>query len=394
MSNYRDQAREIFKSEGLPSIKHEDWKYTNLSKFSNLKSYQNGDIQFDGADFSTNGRNLNIVNGIFDENSSNYPTKLIDVLTFSGVSESKGLPKDFMEIAAFKTNPLIAYNTAMFEDALIIIVKENVVVDELITINRINYKTSEDILTHPRIFICCAKNSSAKFLIHSLDKDAKGKVNAVTEIKSASGSHMNLGILNENSDECNVIDSYSTYQMENSTINLFTLTMGGELHRSNIDFNIKGSGCSNKIGMLMLGKAKDHIDCHFDINHHKNMSNSELVCRSVVNDSAHVIFNGKIVVSENAVGTDSTLYNKNLLLSDSALVNSNPQLEINCDEVKCAHGSTSGYIDNDSLFYLQSRGISRDQAKEILIRGFLSEVVESFNPIYDIGAEALIDGWI
>ena len=124
------------------------------------------------------------------------------------------------------------------------------------------------------------------------------------------------------------------------------------------------------------------------------MSNNELVCRTVVNDSAHVIFNGKIVVSENAVGTDSTLYNKNLLLSDSALVNSNPQLEINCDEVKCANGSTSGFIDYDSLFYLQSRGISRDQAKEILIRGFLSEVVESFNPIEDIGVEALIDRWI
>ena len=102
----------------------------------------------------------------------------------------------------------------------------------------------------------------------------------------------------------------------------------------------------------------------------------------------------QIIVSENAVGTDSTLYNKNLLLSDTALVNSNPQLEINCDEVKCAHGSTSGYIDNDSLFYLQSRGISKQQAKKILIKGFLSEVIDLYNPIDNIMANDLIDGWM
>ena len=113
---------------------------------------------------------------------------------------------------------------------------------------------------------------------------------------------MDLGILNENSDECNVIDSYSTHQMDNSTINLFTLTMGGELHRSNIDFNIKGSGCSNKIGMLMLGKAKDHIDCHFDINHHKNIIDkiNDMISRFPEFVKAHRQFNCSINGAEQA----------------------------------------------------------------------------------------------
>ena len=393
MNNCRNQANKIFKNQGLPNTKHEDWKHTSLSKFNNLKSYNNIGEKFNDIDSSANKNVINIINGIFDEPSSSFPNQFMNVFTSSSVA-NKDLPDKFMAIAEFEKNPLIAYNTSMFEDAVIINVKENTIIDELITINRINYKTSDDVLVQPRIFINCSENSSVKLLVHSFDKDAKGKINAVTEIKSAPGSNINLGILNENSDTCNVVDSYSTYQMDNSTINLFTLTIGGELHRSNIDFNIKGSGCNNKIGMLMLGKKNNHIDCHFDINHYKNMSNNELVCRSVVNDSAHVIFNGKIIVSENAVGTDSTLYNKNLLLSDTALVNSNPQLEINCDEIKCAHGSTSGYIDNDSLFYLQSRGISKQQAKNILIKGFLSEVVDLYNPIDNIMTNDLIDGWM
>ena len=123
------------------------------------------------------------------------------------------------------------------------------------------------------------------------------------------------------------------------------------------------------------------------------MSNSELVCRSVVNDSAHVIFNGKIVVSENAVGTDSTLYNKNLLLSDNALVNSNPQLEINCDEVKCAHGSTSGNLDQDAIFYLCSRGINISKAHEILIKGFTSKLLELFDS-EALSLDQKVEEWI
>ena len=125
----------------------------------------------------------------------------------------------------------------------------------------------------------------------------------------------------------------------------------------------------------MLGADSDHIDYHTNINHISGQSTNHFTCRSLLKDNSIGIFNGKILVQEGASGTDSTLNNNNLLLSDKSEIQSNPQLEINCEDVKCAHGSTSGNLDKEALFYLRSRGISRMDALELMVKGFAYEVV-------------------
>ena len=129
----------------------------------------------------------------------------------------------------------------------------------------------------------------------------------------------------------------------------------------------------------MLGADKDHIDYHTNINHLSTYTSSNFSCRSLLKDSAHGIFNGKILVSKQAVGTNSALNNNNLLLSDKSEIQSNPQLEINCEDVKCSHGSTSGNLDAESIFYLQSRGIDKIKARQMLIEGFISGLLSSFD---------------
>ena len=121
----------------------------------------------------------------------------------------------------------------------------------------------------------------------------------------------------------------------------------------------------------------DHIDYHTNINHQSGHSISNFLCRSMLKDSANGIFNGKILVSQGASGTNARLNNNNLLLSDKTQMQSNPQLEINCEDVKCSHGSTTGNLDKDALFYLRSRGIDKAEAKEILIEGFISKLLAS-----------------
>ena len=129
----------------------------------------------------------------------------------------------------------------------------------------------------------------------------------------------------------------------------------------------------------MLGSANNHIDYHVNINHRIGHSISNFLCRSMLRDSARGIFNGKILVEEKASGTSAKLNNNNLLLSDLSSMQSNPQLEINCEDVKCAHGSTSGNLDQDALFYLRSRGINISEAHKILIKGFTSKLLEPFD---------------
>jgi Fe-S cluster assembly protein SufD len=143
----------------------------------------------------------------------------------------------------------------------------------------------------------------------------------------------------------------------------------------------------------MLGSDTNHIDYHANVNHKIGNSVSNFLCRSLLKDKARGVFNGKILVEENASGTSATLNNNNLLLSDLAAMQSNPQLEINCEDVKCAHGSTSGNLDQDALFYLCSRGISISKAHEILIKGFTSKLLDSFDTV-DLSLDQQIKDWI
>ena len=160
-----------------------------------------------------------------------------------------------------------------------------------------------------------------------------------------------------------------------------------------MEISINGEGCNNNFGVLMLGTDKDHIDYHVNINHISGQSTNNFNCKSLLKDSSIGIFNGKILVAKGASGTDSTLNNNNLLLSDKSEIQSNPQLEINCEDVKCAHGFTSGNLDKDALFYLQSRGINKQDARAILIQGFISKLITHFDS-GSLCLEKRIEDWI
>ena len=183
------------------------------------------------------------------------------------------------------------------------------------------------------------------------------------------------------------------HQKDSSQIKFLSTTFGGKLYRSNIDVAINGEGCNNNFGVLILGSDSDHIDYHVNINHISGHSSNQFLCRSVLKDNSIGIFNGKIVVAKGASGTDSILNNNNLLLSENSEIQSNPQLEINCEDVKCAHGSTSGNLDKDALFYLRSRGINEQDARGILMEGFINKLVSYFDLEF-LSLEERIKKWI
>ena len=176
-------------------------------------------------------------------------------------------------------------------------------------------------------------------------------------------------------DEAINISNLYIEQAEGSNYEYFQFVNSGALHRSDIYGKLNGVNSSCSLSGLTLSKNKQHSATYINTDHAKPHCTSSQNFKSILNDMSSGVFNGRTVVQEDSQKTNSIQSNKNLLLSDKALMNSNPQLEIYADDVKCAHGSTAGALDKEALFYMQSRGINREEASSLLIRGFASEQI-------------------
>lgn len=146
--------------------------------------------------------------------------------------------------------------------------------------------------------------------------------------------------------------------------------------RNNLNIEVDASNCETNLNGLYLGKNKDHIDNHTVVDHKKPHCNSNEIYRGILDDESTGVFNGKVFVRPNAQKTNAFQKNNNILLTDNATVNSKPELEIYADDVKCSHGSTTGQIDEEAIFYLQSRGISKKGALKLMINAFAKDALE------------------
>ena len=387
----QNKAKGLFAELGYPLKKDEGWQYTNLDCFSKCVTTDNQiDLSYNNSIYIDHAINIVVMNGKIIKGIDNA-TDGISILQISNEDSNQLLGK-FLEISDFTESGVIAHNTAEFSDALHISVDKTF--NSKIPVNIINIAKdlNSDEVVFPRFYFHAKDGSIAKFFIQHINHNSQGSTNSVSEFYCEESSSIEI-IHSTKSKDQNFLDTLSFLQEDNSSIKFLSSSFGGDLYRSNIDIDINGENCSNNFGILMLGSDTNHIDYHANVNHKIGNSVSNFLCRSLLRDKARGVFNGKILVEENASGTSATLNNNNLLLSDLAAMQSNPQLEINCEDVKCAHGSTSGNLDQDALFYLCSRGISISKAYEILIKGFTSKLLDSFDTV-DLSLDQQIKDWI
>ena len=387
----RNRAKDIFSKIGYPSSKEENWKYTSLKNFNSYKSDSSSKIDYklDESNLLKESINIILCNGELITKDINIDG--LKIQNYEDLINSKN-SKNFLKLFDFSSDGVIAHNTSSFTDALYLSIDSNHELNKPISIINIISNLESDRIIFPRVYIHMNRHSSSKIYIQHISDGAECAVNSVFEFYCDNSSKLEI-IQLSNLKNQEFIDSIYFHQEDNSQINFLSTAFGGKLYRSNIDIAINGKGCNNNFGVLMLGDHNDHIDYHVDINHISGQSINNFNCKSLLKDSSIGIFNGKILVEKGASGTDSTLNNNNLLLSEKSEIQSNPQLEINCEDVKCAHGSTSGNLDKDALFYLRSRGLNKEQAKSVLIQGFISKLITSFNsePLY---LEERIQDWI
>ena len=311
-----------------------------------------------------------MINGVLDNNLSD---QIPDGYCIEPIEDSK--QKKISKIASFNKNPIIANNTANFKHGVYISSKGECE-KPIYLINYLSSQESEAIV-FPRIFIQCDKNSSLKIIEHTVSSsNSKLFDNYVTEINCDENSNLEYYILQTPGKDLLISGNTSIDMHKASNAKIISYTIGGEFIKNYISCNLLEEYSELTLDGIFLGKGKEYIDNDTAIFHNAPYSNSSEKYKGVLKDKSQGSFNGMVYVAKKSHNINSNQYNNNILLSKDAKINSNPQLEIYCDDVQCAHGSTIGELDDDAILYLRSRGIPLIESKNILLNGFVNEVTD------------------
>jgi Fe-S cluster assembly protein SufD len=384
----RSAAAARFEAVGFPSTRDEDWRFTPLAKVSQrawgaASSIQDLTIaQVDQlAMGDSHWHRLVFVNGRLDADLSRVGP-LPSGVRLGGLG--RALAVDSRPLAQFlghqappDQHPFTALNTALFEDGVCLYVGAGIELETPIELLFLTYPGATPASVHPRNLIVLGPHARATVIetYRSLG-DRVHFTNPVTEALVQAGAHLfhyKLGLENERA--VHVGRTAITHERD-SRLTSLTVTLGGALHRNDLDVAMEGPSCEVSLNGLYLGRGEQVVDNHTSIRHIHPSCASREVYVGVLDGQAHGIFNGKVFVTPEAQKTDGKQTNKNLLLSDRARVDTKPQLEIFADDVRCTHGATVGRLDEMGVFYLRSRGVAEPLARKLLTYAFAAEVLE------------------
>lgn len=382
LKSQRQKGFEVFQTLGFPTRKNEDWKYTSVTPFLQESFLTNGSVKTTNAIAPTLGTipemdayRIVIVNGILHEVDSQLPAGVV-VKKFDEVKENEAL-NNFGKAALLNNMPFAALNTALFNHGIYIEVKANTIVDKPLHIVRV-MDAHQPAFIQPRMLIVVNKSAHIK-LVESFESESNAHlfVNGVTEVVMKENAQMEHYLIQEAAKGIALVQQTDVSQVRDSVYNNYTFSLpGASLIRNNLHIAMNESQCESHLFGLYLGGDEQLIDNHSIVDHKMPNCNSNEIYKGVLTGKSTGVFNGKIFVREDAQKTNAFQQNNNLLLSDRATINSKPQLEIFADDVKCSHGSTVGQLSEESMFYLQSRGIGKAAAKRLLVNAFAFDVTE------------------
>ncbi len=378
MASARQAAFEEFVVTGIPA-KSEAWKYTNLSKLlaPGLGEPAAGDERTVTTHIpDCTGWMAVCVNGRFRPDLSRLPDE--PGLTVSGLADALDAdPELASNLGAFadvKDEPMVALNGVFSTDGVYISLDDGVAAGSPIHLVNI-VEGSDAVIVHTRHLVLVGEDASAVIIEHDIAVVGdRALTNSVFEGHVRRGGRLDHYRLQEKRGADHV-DSTYVRQERGSRYLACVVATGVRTVRNNVTVTLAGEDCETTLYGISLGGSASHIDTYTLIDHAApNCTSSELY-KSILCDRATSTFRGKLLVRKDAQKTAAFQSNRNLLLSENAVANALPQLEIYADDVKCSHGATTGVLDQDALFYLRTRGIPRVQARRILIRAFVDEVV-------------------
>jgi Fe-S cluster assembly protein SufD len=374
-------AIRILEDKGVPNNKHEDYKYCNVEavlrkEFKQIEQNFNTLSNKDIAPLKLEEAiNLVVVNGNYNEELSEKI--IVKGLTVKSLTKLSSSEKALLSSQAKSENDaLIALNTAFSGDGIFLQIDKNNVIPMSVHIIYVN-SGSSDFVTNTRSFIHIDGNAELT-LVESFFNIGNTKVfsNFVSEkfvgenAKLTCYTFQNEGALSYSVNTNQVkIDRYSNYSNN-------TFTLSGELVRNNHNIELANEFCEAHLNGLFITKGTQSVDNHTLIDHQKPNCQSNELYKGIAKDKSIGTFNGKIFVRKDAQKTNAYQSSKNILMSDDATINTKPQLEIYADDVKCSHGTSTGKIDTEALFYLKARGIGEENARKLLLQAFAQELID------------------
>lgn len=369
---HRNAAHKVLEDLTFPTRKTEAWKYTPLNdllkqSFSTTASAELIDIKpflIPGLD----AKLLVFINGIFNESLSDEI--ISDTITATSIKKADK-EKRFNTIADNQTI-FTAINTAYFTDGAYIKLSDKTIAEKPIHIIHIATESNASIQNRNLIF--AGKHSELEVIETFISTRSGAFINSFSEIFVNENAKLKQEKI-QNSDVY-LINRAAVYQEKNSKYSINTITLKGSLVRNDITVLVDGENCETILNGLYLPHDKEHVDNHTVVDHLKPHCESKELYKGIIDDKATAVFNGKVFVRQDAQKINAFQSNANILLSDDANVNTKPELEIYADDVKCSHGSTTGQLDEESIFYLRSRGLSEKSAVQMLLHAFTDEVIE------------------
>jgi len=383
----RNAAAQTFRTLPFPTTHDEDWKYTNVAPIvrgsfpptigyaSDLPSLADVEQRFP---IGSAGSRLVFVDGRY-------------VAELSQVSAGRAVVQDLAQ--AFDDSPdlveahlgryvpadlnaFTALNTSLIEEGALVWIPNGAVVEEPIHLLFLSIAARAS--THPRVLISLGRASEATIVeTYAALGDGSRFTNAVAEMVLGEGAVLEHYRVVEESDSAYHIETTEVHQSRDSTYTSFSMNARAAIGRNDLHVRLAGEGASCTLNGLSVTQAEEHVDNHTLIDHIEPHGTSRQLYKGVLDDQSRTVFNGKIIVRPDAQRTDAQQANRNLLLSEDAVLDTKPQLEILADDVKCTHGATVGQLDDEMVFYLKSRGLNDEPARAILTYGFASDVVAS-----------------
>jgi Fe-S cluster assembly protein SufD len=389
LRDIRDAAAARFLELGLPTTKHEEWKYTNVSPIaktvfepagsepSPLTADQAASVQFE----KLQAPRLVFVNGHFAPELSNlYVVQGLHVSRFLTGAErgAKLAEHNLTRHAVWQEHPFTALNTASFADAVLVEVDRDAVPEQPVYIVYLSVSSGgRPTASHPRVLVVAGANSKAA-VVEEYQGLGTGAylTNCVTEIVAGENAVVEHYKLQRESVNAFHVSTVQLYQERNSTVTTHSVQTGAALARNDVNAVLDGENAEATLNGLFLTAGSQLNDNHTVLDHARPHCRSREFYKGVLDGASTGVFNGRIIVRQDAQKTDAIQSNKNLLLSEHAVINTKPQLEIYADDVRCTHGATVGQLDKEALFYLQSRGVGAADARNMLTHAFAVDVLE------------------
>jgi Fe-S cluster assembly protein SufD len=383
LSMVRKSALDSFKKLGLPSARHEEWKYTHIKTklpetlriVASRESQAASKLKYFN---SIKGTKLVFVNGHYSAESSAVMEQ--SGLTVGSLKELSAhhtdlFAKYFNKATDISKENFAALNTAFAQDGAFIYVKKNTKVELPVFVFHIYDHLSADVFTQSRNLIVAEENAEITIVEDFQNSDGEKFYNHVSEVFIGRNAEVNYSLLQIHNANTTSVNYVEARLERDARYHITTVTLDGTLARNNVNAYMDGENALATLHGLYIGKQSNHIDNHILVDHRVPNCNSHQVYKGVLDDESTGVFNGKIFVQKDAQKTNAYQSSKAVLLSDEASMNSKPQLEIFADDVKCSHGAAIGQVSKNELFYLLSRGIDKETARGILTYAFANEII-------------------